>query len=106
MQTRAFILFLCGILAVSSAFSQSRKECEECIELLAEQDALLKEGKALLAEQDSLLSECARDVKERQKDIERLIESNKVSYEKYLSATEDIGKYKFYAEQRLEEIKA
>jgi uncharacterized protein YecT (DUF1311 family) len=88
MKSRILILFLCGILAQIHVFSQSRKECKE-----------------LLAEQDSAIVEYEKQLVKMQEDIVRLVETNKTSYEKYLTAKEDIDRYKFYAEQRLEEIK-
>jgi hypothetical protein len=64
----------------------------------------LNKYKGINAEMDSAIAEYEVRLQEKTNEINRLLSTNKISYSKYLAVKEDIDRYKYYAEQRLEEI--
>jgi chromosome segregation ATPase len=64
----------------------------------------LNKFKGISAEMDSAIAQYETRLQEKQNEIDRLISTNKISYSKFLAVKEDIDRYKYYAEQRLEEI--
>ncbi len=64
----------------------------------------LNEYKGRVGELDTLIAQRERELIEKAAQIDKLLKSNKISYNKYLSVKDDIERYKYYADKYLKEI--
>ena len=90
------------VLNESLVSSQSLRD-----DLQKQRDSLtmqLNEYKGRVGKLDTLISQREQELLAKAEQIDKLLKSNKISYNKYLSVKDDIEKYKYYAEKYLKEI--
>lgn len=90
------------VLNESLVDSQSLRD-----DLQRQRDSLtqqLNDYKGRVGELDTLIAQRERELLEKAEQIDKLLKSNKISYNKYLSVKDDIERYKYYAEKYLKEI--
>ncbi len=71
---------------------------------LAQTMASLEEYRGRASKLDTLVAEKERDLLQQKQRIESLLKDNKISYNKYLIAKDEIEKWKFYAKKYLGEL--